>query len=1077
MPVTRAFHARPSWSGRTCWIIPIAALSASLWLVRAPAVEAQGVSTAVIRGTVRTEDGASVEGAHVRVLNTASGFELNTQVTRGRFLVHGLEVGGPYTVEVRRLGFLPGRSQRLFLTLGEPLDLRFTLTPVAAQLDTILVRSSDGALVAGGGGTVTIIPDSLVHRLPTLNRDFYDFVQLAPHVSTKVGLGRNGLSAAGANLRFNSYLVDGADERGINGSISASGSVGKSIPLDAVKQYQVLVAPYDVRYGDFAGAMINTVTQSGTNEFRGSAFAYWRDNRLSRNAEPYERMQYGFSLGGPIIANRLHFFVAPELQRLTSPAPGPYIGQPSSARPEVPVSEADVARFAALMRDHGLAAGTGGRVAIRGPLQNLFARLDASLPAWRSRVIASAAFGQSDNERFSRDTLTRFYLSSSRHGATVGMMRTSLHLHSDLARSGGGHNELIVSALRDRSEQLSELRQPLVRVVVPGLSGGRVTLLAGSPEQAQGPFRRSRSVKVKDELLLPWGARHVLVLGAQAERFQVRPGGVRGGYGVWNFASLDAFAAGTAERFDIRRDLGSAGAALRGGQYAAYVGDEWSAGERVSVTLGLRGDLLSIDTRPPYNAAVDSIFSRRTDEMPRARVHLAPRLGFTWDLPGRADHRLRGGIGLFTGRPPLAWLQPPLSNNGVGISTLTCTFASEDPPPRFAPDYRNPPTTCLTGSGPTTGRGEIYLLSRNLRMAEALRSSLAYDRRLSWGFSSSSELLLTRYLSDFIWVNRNLEGPYSIDPAGRVMYGPIGTPRLRSTYPDVMELRNTSKNHSYQLSTRLERRFAQGIAATASYTFSRVRDVQSPSRVNMRGSVMWADARAISGRHNDHVTGISLNDVPHRVVAAVAYTAPWPRWTTALSFYYVGESGTPFTYLASGQSPYGDLNADGSNANDPIYVPRDAQDSSGLRFDPFVRSVPLPGGGMRSDTVTVTAAQQAEAFAQFVGSASCLRRQRGRIMERNSCREPWSHTTTASVRQSIPVGGHSVEAELDVFNVLDLLHAGWGSRRAAAPWILEHVGQAATLQPLVRFNPLRPTWTPLKTESAYQMQFALRYRF
>ena len=1070
MSDTRASIRSPRKSGHQRWIIPIAALCGSLSLTLPHEAAAQGVSTAVILGTVRTEDGASAEGARVRVLNSATGFALNTQVTSGRFAVHGLEVGGPYLVEVRHLGFLPQRSAQLFATLGEPLGLRFVLQRVTARLDTVLVSAPEsGASVSGGGGTVTIIADSLVHRLPTLNRDFYDFVPLAPHVSTKVGFQRKGISAAGANLRFNSFLINGADERNVNGSISAAANIGRSISLDAVKEYQVLVAPYDVRYGDFAGAMVNTVTQSGTNDLRGSVFAYWRNNQLARDAEPYERLQYGFSLGGPIIRNRLHFFIAPELQRLTSPAPGPYVGQDSTAEPRVPVSEADVARFEAIMRGHGLTPGTGSFVELGNPIRNLFARFDAAIPEWRTRVIGSVAFGRAEEDGFSRDTLHRFYLSSALLTAAAETRRISLHLHTDLARRGGGHNELIVSEVRDRIHPFPAVRQPLVQVGVTG-AGGAVTLIAGTPDQAHGTFRRGRSIKIKDELLLPLGARHLLVLGFQGERFSVQPGGVRNGYGTWTFSSLDRFAEGVAQQFALNKDLGSAGAELRGGQYAAYVGDEWRAGDQVSITLGVRADLLDVSGRAPYHAAVDSIFGRRTDEMPHARVHVSPRLGFTWDLPGTADHQLRGGVGVFVGRPPLAWLQPALSNYGVGIATLTCSAeAGGDPPPHFVPDYRNPPTACLGGTGLTTSPGDVNLLSPTLRMAEALRTSLAYDRRLPWGLFASGELLVSRYLSDFIWVNLNLEGPQTVDRFGRVMYGTIGAngiPNLtgsqRSTFPEVIDLRNTSKNYTYQLSARLERRIEQGFGATASYTFSRARDVQSPSRVNMRGTAMWADARALSGRHEDQTIGISLNDLPHRAVAAVTYTPPWRRWSTGLSFYYVGESGSPFTYVSFGLNRRGDLNADGSNANDPIYVPRSAFDTSEVRFEPFG---------------TVTAAQQAEAFARFIEGAPCLRRQRGRIMERNSCREPWSHTTIASVRQAIPIGPRALEVELDVFNVLNLLNAGWGRYRVAAPRVLQHVGQTASAQPVFRFDVTRAEWTPLETESAFQLQLAVRLRF
>ncbi|HET6362685.1 MAG TPA: TonB-dependent receptor, partial [Gemmatimonadota bacterium] len=653
--------------------------------------------------------------------------------------------------------------------------------------------------------------------------------------------------------------------------------------------------------------------------------------------------------------------------------------------------------------------------------------------------------------------------------------------------SSGGHNEVLVSHNSDWVDFLPDVRQPLVRVLVPSTSGGIVTLNTGSAEQAQGRFGRAWSVHVKDELSLPLGTDHMLLAGVQAERFRSTRGGVVGAYGTWTFSSLDSLEQGAPQAFQIRRDFGSAGVPLSGSQYAMYLGDEWRASERLSLTMGIRADLLDISGQAPYNAVVDSIFGRRTDEMPRSRVHISPRLGFTWDVSGTGRDQLRGGVGVFTGRPPLAWIHPALSNYGVGIGVLRCgSFPSDaGPPPPFVPDYREAPLACATGPGLTTAPlGDVDLVDRDLRLAQSLRGSLAYDRVLPWGFSGTAEALVSRGLSDFVFVNMNLEGPQRIDRFGRVLYGTIAptglsSPAVRSEFSEVIDLRNTSRNYSYQLSTRIERRFEGGFAASGAYTYSRVRDVQSPSRVNSPGIVLWADARAISGRHEDLTTrGISLNDVPHRVVLAGTYRAPWTAWSTEFSFFYVGESGSPFTYLAGGAGRRGDLNADGSNANDPIYVPLDAFDTDEIAFSGRSDAA---GADNSPDAQAERVARQQEAFERFIEGTSCLRSQRGGILERNSCREPWSHTTIASIRQAIPVGSRMLEAELDVFNVLNLLNGDWGRYRVAAPRLLEHVGQtpapAETAQSIFRFDAEAPRWTTLQTESAFQLQLAIRYRF
>ena len=1068
--------------------IIIAALTATECLVPAGPLYAQAAATAAIRGTVRAADGTDADGTRVEVANTATGFVVESEVRHGRFLAQGLEVGGPYRITVDRLGFIPSRLERVFLTLGEPLELAFVLQPTPISVDTLrVVAASSFPRINAHGGSATTIADSLVHRLPTLNRNFYDFVLFEPRVSTKVGFGRTGVSGGGANFRFNNFLINGAGEGAVNSNVSP----GKSIPIDAVKEFQVLVAPYDVRYGDFAGALVNTVTKSGTNELGGSTFAYWRNDRLARGGDlapstSYDRLQYGFSLSGPIVRDRVHFFLAPEFQRFTSPAPGPYVGQPATAIPPVPVSEADLRRLDRIMRDFGLTAGSGGPVETEAPLRNVFARLDAAIPRWNSRAVGFVSYARTEDPSFARSARDTFSLSTYEWALATGRRLTSLQLHTDLPRAGGGHNRLLLSHNSEWGDRLAAVRQPLVRVLVPGTSGGLVTLNSGTAEQAQGRFSRAWSFNLEDELSLPWRENHLLVLGIRAERFRIERGGVIGGYGVWSFSSLDSLENGIAERFEMRRDFGSASVPLSGGQYSAYLGDQWRAGQRLSVTVGVRADLLDLSGHAPYNALVDSIFRRRTDEMPRPRVHVSPRLGFTWDLFGTGRDQLRGGVGVFTGRPPLAWLHPGLFNYGVGIGVLRCGSLPSDSglPPEFVADYRAPPTACATGPGLTTAPlGDVDLLDRDLRMAQSLRISLAYDRRLPWSLLVTAEAVATRHLSDFMFVNLNLQGPQAADRFGRVLYGTItpsgvATPAVRSDFAEVIDLQNTSRNYSYQLSTRVERRFTERIAASAAYTYSRVRDVQSPSRVNMPGIAMWADARAVSGHHEELTRGISLNDLPHRIVLAGTYRAPWTGWSTDFSFYYVGESGSPFTYLASGVGRRGDLNADGSNANDPIYVPRDAFDPSEITFsgrsDQADADNSLPAQAQRL-------VRQQAAFERFIERTPCLSRQRGRILERNSCREPWSHTTIASVRQTIPIGGRALEAELDLFNVLNLLNGDWGRYRVAAPRLLEHVAQTpeppATAQSIFRFDVEAPRWTTLQAESAFQLQVALRYRF
>ncbi|MGI8619636.1 MAG: TonB-dependent receptor domain-containing protein [Gemmatimonadaceae bacterium] len=1049
----------------------------------------QGVTTAGVRGSIVTADAARID-ARVRITHEGTGYSLELRASGGHYHIQGLEPGGPYTILVRAVGYAPTRQQNVFIKLGQLALMDFVLQPAATQLDAVTIEALQGAHPASAGahgGTATIIPAAMLDRIPTLNRDLYDFVRLVPQISTKIGLANPGLSGGGVGFRFNNFLINGVTDRTSGGSVSGAFTGAKSIPLDAVQEYQVLLSPYDVRYGDFAGALINAVTKAGTNDFRGSVFGYLRNDRLARSSSetttPYEKMQYGFTVGGPIVRDRAHFLVASELQHFTYPASGPYVGQPPGSTPAVPVSGADIELLTAILRGYGLDAGSAGPITNRHPLRNLFTRVDFALPRWNSRVVAWHNHAGSEDIAFSRAARDTFALSSSLLNRVAAMRTSAVHIHTALPRDGGGHNEFLISRRVGGLNPVGSSRQPIVRVSLATPAGGSVTVNTGTPDIAQGSGTRAPSISLKDNLTFPLGAAHVLTLGAELETFRIRNGAAPGSYGTWSFASLRDLELGIADRYEVRVRPDNANTPISGNQTAVFASDQWRATETFSITAGLRGDRLAITERAPYHPQVDSIFGRRTDEQPRERLELSPRVGFVWDLSRTRGQQLRGGMGIFATRYPLGWAHTALSTYGVG-GLLRCNSAgpSRFPPP-FSPDHRAPPTACAGGATITSAfPGDVDLLARDLRIVRVLRGSVAYERRIRGDLLLTSEALLTRGLSDFVVVNLNLADPVGTDAYGRVMYGTIAangaaSPKRRSEFTEAIEIRNTSRNRSYQLSTKLEKMTAGGSGGSVAYTFSRVRDVQTPLRVNTRGTVLWASARVMAGRHDDMSAGVSSNDIPHRLIIFGTYVSPWARARTELSLYYVGESGRPFTFIAFGASTRGDLNADGSNANDPIYVPKDARDGAEIRFS----------GLGQSAADNSTAAQAARevaaraAFEDFIERTPCLRTQRGRILDRNRCREPWSNTTIASLRQALPLRGRAVEVQLEIFNVLNLLRSSWGLRREAAPALLEHVGQVSSpptgSQPVFRFDSARTGWTVVAAESVYQLQLALRYRF
>jgi hypothetical protein len=1034
---------------------------------------AQGVTTAGIRGTISGDAGEPLSEARVRIVHAGTGHSIELRSNRGRFLIEGLEPGGPYQITVRRLGYGIQIRSVASLALGELHEIQFVLQRLGTELDTARIRSSYAGAPYANGGTATIIDQSLIAGLPSLNRDFYDFVRLVPQVSTKVGLANGGFSAGGVGFRFNDFLINGVSERSLSGNVASAFSGAKSVPLDAVQEYQVLLAPYDPRYGDFAGAMVNTVTRSGTNEFRGNAFAFGRNDRLARRAgssTPYDRAQYGFSAGGPLVRDRAHFFLAAERQHFTYPAPGPYVGQPKEAQVPLRVDENDITRMNSIMRDFDLVAGSGGPVTNEHPLFNIFTRLDVSLPRWNTRAVAWNNSSAGDEVVFSRQAPGSFPLSTMAVTRQSRNRMTAIHTHTSLTRAGGAHNEFLVAHRSDALRSAVDFHQPIVRVSVPS-DGGSVSLAAGTTESAQGSGFSASAARVKDNLILPLGANHILTVGAEAELIEVHRRGFSGSYGSWTFGSLEDLEAGSPRAYQVTLDLGGAsGTPVTAAQYAAYVSDRWEITPRLYVTAGIRGDLLVPRGRAPYHPGIDSLFGRRTDVMPDRRIELSPRIGFAWNPTAMGNHVIRGGAGIFAARYPLAWIQTARSSYGGGTGILRCGNGPRDigPPPPFEPDFRAQPRTCANNAGITSSqRGNVNLLATDLRLMRIARASIAYERKIPGDIAFSAEVLATRALTDFTFVNLNLHEPQTSDAHGRVMYGSItstgvASPALREPFSEVIDLRNTSGARSIQVSTGLRKKTGDRATWLTWYTWSRASDAQAPLRVNVSGTVSWGSARPVAGRHDDFTRGTGSNDIPHRIVAGGQFALARQLGTT-LSFYYVGESGRPFTYIAFGGEGKGDLNADGSNINDPVYVPGNALDSDEIVFD----------------GTTADALGQSQALQDLIDRTPCLRRQRGSIMKRNSCREPWSSMTIASLRQPVPFT-RGLEAQADVYNVLNLLNNKWGLHRQASVELLEHVGQTAgpaPSRPVFRLAPGRGEWTILQPESGFQLQLALRYRF
>ncbi|GAC1480452.1 MAG: TonB-dependent receptor [Gemmatimonadaceae bacterium] len=1032
-------------SGWTPTVLACAALVALT-----PHAHAQGVTTGAVAGTVTDQNGNPVAAAQVQAVNAGTGYASGVSTrSDGRYTVPGLEVGG-YTLTVRRNGFQP-QTRAVTVTLSQTARQDFVLSSQAAVLAGVVIQGAPSDLISPTRtGVATTISDSALRRLPTLNRNFTDFVALTPQVSTS----GPGLSGGGTNNRFNNIQIDGATETDLFG-LGRTGQPGgqadgKSIGIESVKEYQVLLSPYDVRQGNFSGVLINAVTKSGTNEFHGTAYGVTRNQSLTRTQPyitDYKQSQYGFSLGGPIVKDRAFFFINPEFQTRVSPAGGPYLGAPGVA-----LQPAKVDSFTTLLGQYGIPAGSAGLVNNENPLANVFARLDFNLPG-NSQLILRHNFGRAELDEFSRST-TSFRLNSNGYrfksdkNATVAQLRTLF--------GNGSFNELFLNYTTIR-----DIRAPNVRAAqVTARAATNFNLVAGSERFSQGNALDQDIVELTDNFSVPVGS-HRITVGTQNQFYKVRNLFTQASYGVWQFDSLDALRRGAATQYIVGVPLSGDGAVrFRAAQYAAYIEDEWAPTPRLNLTLGLRADIPTFGDRPPFNQSVLDSIGRNTSDIPTGNVQWSPRFGFNWDATGDQRNQVRGGLGLFTGRPAFVWLSNAFQNSGsVGVGVLTCNGAAA--PAFTTAAAAQAPQQCANGLTAKAG-GEIDLLDPNLKFPQNLRATLGYDRRFADTWIATVEGLYTKGVNGLFYQNIALKGPQGVDKFGRTIYGTAAfRPVTRTTDRNqVFDVTNQSNEYAWSLTGGLQHRFAGAFEGSVFYTYARANDVQSFT--SSTAFSQYRFGRAWAGDQADNSATRSIFEQNHRIVAQGTYSFPTK---TDVTFTFFGQSGTPYDYVVNG-----DPNGDGISLNDPIYVPRDARDPAEIVLDP---------------TATAPVLAQQIALENFIQDTKCLRENRGRLLPRNACDNPWTNNLNVSVRQSLPtVQLQNVSLQIDVFNFLNLLNSSWGAQSTAgfgSQALLDYrrnIGpNLVTGTPVYSFNPNYQKFNSDFLASNYQVQVQLKYSF
>jgi outer membrane receptor protein involved in Fe transport len=1093
-----------------------AALAALLALALAGAgasdLKGQGVTTGAITGTITDPQGQPLPGIQVSITNPATGYR-TTVLTRanGLYLAQGLEVGGPYTVATTGVGYADARREDVYVRLSTAtrIDFQLAVQAVALQeLNISVTRSADFSPTRQG--VTSTVSDTLVRRIPSLSRNFVDLVKLTPQV---VYPASGAPSAGGAYNRFNVFTIDGSNQSerfnlGSTEGTPGGASGGRLISIEAVKEFRVLFTPTDVRQGNFAGMLVNAVTKSGTNDFHGGGTFTYRNEQFAAEALRATDLtvkQYSFSLGGPLIRDRLHFFIAPEWQQRTSPAAGPYYTGSGGASDEAPsVARDSLQAIRTIMQtNYNFDVGTDGPVDIDNPLTNLFGRLDFTLNE-RHRLVFRQLINRTENVSFSRNANSLntsptvqnsgFRLGSNLFTGVNKNKSSVLQLYSNFA--GGASNELLAGYNTIRDLREVPVQAPEISVGVN--MGGTVRAVTFGTEQFSPNNKLDQDIfELVDNFTLPMG-KHTLTFGGRLDHTRIFNSFAQRSAGVYVFPTIAALSSGAPSGYSVGYDNSRTGrgipADFRIQLYSLYAQDQWNVSDNFTVTAGLRADLPHFLDKPLQNDSLTRLVpTLRTDVVPDTRILWSPRIGFNYDIGGDRRNQVRGNAGIFTGPPPYILLANAFANTGLGLVTLSCTGTAT---PSFTVDVGSLPTSCAGQPAPAAGQAGtagINLNDQNFKYPQYFATSFGLDHQLPFNTVLTLEATYRKAINGVLIRDLNLKGPRLVngqpykDVNGRVLYADTITAagaannnnqRVITTFRGVsfseglIEVSNQSADYNYTVSGQLAHRFSNSLETTLAYTYMRSEDVQSLT--SDRAISNWRNGRQLSGSHDEMTTAPSVFSRPHRVLAYGTWTLPWKL--TDVSFYYEGSSGVPLSYVVNN----GDLNGDGYNGNDLIYVPRDATDSNEFRI------------GTGTGTAFVQNLASAQAFDDFISDQKCLNDQRGQIMKRDSCRSPFQHRMDVSIRQSIPnVRGQQLTLQLDVFNFLNLLNKDWGQIKL--PTLSPTFPDQRALSQVGRnpgpLNQSIPTFTfdtrlrdngpfaGTTTSSNYQLQLTLRYAF
>ena len=994
---------------------------------------AQGVTTSAMNGKITDKEGAPLPGATILAIHTPTGSEFgNVSDADGFYRIANMNVGGPYTITVTFIGFDPVVNENVFLDLGQTFKYSISLGESVTELEGVTVTA--GAQFDGNRtGAGTVVGKDAIASAPTVTRSLSDFTRLTPQVSNSTG----GISIAGINNRFNAIYIDGAvnnDVFGLSSSGTNGGQIGISpISVDAIDQIQVVIAPYDITKGGFAGGGINAVTRSGSNKFEGSAYYFFRNEGLSgqtptddetqdrEKLDDFSAKTYGFRLGGPIMKNKAFFFINAEIQDDETPRPYDVSTYSGDATP----AELDgLATF--LQSQYGYDAGGYGNQVRTLKGTKILGRFDFNLGK-NHKLTLRHSYNKGESNSPGRSSTNTINFGGSGIYFPSITNSSALELKSSFGNSLSNNLIIGYTNVKDDRDPVGAAF-PYVRI-----DDGSGSIRLGSEQFSTANFLQQKILTITDNFNIYKG-KHTFTVGTHLEFFDINNVFIRQNFGAYRFNSLSDFLDNTNvdyRQFDRSYSLvdnvtgneTTAAAKFNAMQLAFYGQDEIQTSDNFKLNLGLRIDIPIFTTDPASNdyfngttipmleAEGYDLKGATVGTAPKAALMFSPRVGFNWNVNGNDDIQVRGGIGVFTSRIPLVWPGGMYNNNGRTVGG-TRNFAG-----RFEDDAFNQPTGGETIPLPAAdaGSGQIDLFSQDFKFPQLLRSSIAVDKKLPWGMVGTAEVIWSKTLNNIFYENLNLR-PSSSNLTNGGDTRPVYDRRdeIDPTFTRIILGSNTSEGYSINATFQLTKSFNNGFAGSVSYTYGDSHAVYEGT--SSQNSSQWRGAYSVTGR-NFAPNGRSDFSVGSRFVAYASKRFEYLNsMATTISFFYNGQSGNPFTYTYNDR---GGLTNEDSREKSQVYVPVDANDINLIDYTD-------------GDGTVINSAQQYAALDAYINSDSYLSGRRGQYAEKNSNRLAFTSIIDLKLAQdfSIKAGDtkHTLQVTFDIFNFGNMINKDWGRK-------------------------------------------------